>query len=245
MTRAGVASAWWVGMTVFAAGSPPPVHAQPVAACQADVARQLAEWEAVGPARPQPPDGGTTTRHWPTRTLGVWVVEQSGDGGPRLLRLSPTGAIAVTWSAECVAATRQHPRLQATAGPRFTDADLVALLAAHRRGVVYVWSPHMPLSIAALRALREAAGVRGLHVTVVLARLPDAAFAARTAAAHGWPADTLRVADSLELELRDVLVHAPTVLAYADGGIRGSAFPGAHTAEEYAAYLDRTFAESP
>lgn len=245
MTRTGVASVCGAVAVVLAASALTPAHAQPTAACRAEVTQQLSAWGAMAPARPQPPDGGTTTRHWPTPTLGVWIVERSGDEGPGLLRVSPTGAVAVEWSADCVPTTRERARPTAVAGPRFSDADLATLLAAHQRGVVYVWSPHMPLSVDAVEALRVAAGARAVHVTVVLARGMDRAFAERTAAAHGWPADTLRVVDSLELELRDVLVHAPAVLAYGGGAIRGSAFPGAHTAEEYAAYLDRTFAEAP
>lgn len=189
------------------------------------------------PARPQPSaTDGTRVVHWPTTTPGVWVVEQDA-ADASLIRVSPLTVTRVRWFGDCASARESRPRAR-VAAPRFDDRDLVALLAAGR-GVVYVWSPHMPLSVDAIAPLTAAAARHGLSVTLVLDPAADRAFAARIAAERGLPSEAIRVADSVELQFRDVLVHAPTAQAYAGGQLVGSAYPGGHTADEYDAYFRR------
>lgn len=220
--------------------------AQPVPAgspCMAAVERQLDAWGAVAPARPQPGAGGAVVRHWPTRRLGEWVAEVHDPSAVRAVRVTPAAVTTAAWSATCAVTASERPR-PAAAAPRFSDDDLARALAAPAPGVVYVWSPHMPLSVDGYRAIAAAASARGLTVHAVLDPGADRAFAAAERARGGLPAEALRVADSVELLFRDVLVHAPTVQAYARGRLVGSAFPGAHGADEYGAWLDRVLAEA-
>lgn len=248
MRRAGSALAWIAALGSTAAPFVPSAAAtgQPSGACRPAVTQQLREWQAVEPSRPQPPGAdGAVVRHWPTATLGIWLVESAGASATRLTRVSPAEITELTWAtAGCAPSRHARPR-PVPAGDRFTDADLTSLLATHRRGVVYVWSPHMPLSLDAVAVVRRAAEARDAHVTLVLAPGADPRFAREAAASRGWPPDALRVADAVELVFRDVLIHAPAVMAYAGGTVRGSPWPGAHTSEEYAAYLDRVFAGPP
>lgn len=203
----------------------------------------LHEWGVVPPARPQPSaTDGTRVVHWPTATPGVWVVEQDAPDAS-LVRVSPLTVTRVRWSDSCAAVRESRPR-QRAAPPRFDDADLQAVVRAGR-GVIFSWSPHMPLSVDAVAPLKEAADRHGLSVTLVLDPAADRAFAARIAAERGLPAGALRVADSVELQFRDVLVHAPAVQAYAGGRLVGSAYPGGHTADEYDLYFRRVLADGP
>ncbi len=244
MSRAGVVSAWSAALAVLAAGAQSPTAraVQPATACHAAVAQQLRDWGGTAPARPQPPGAdGAVVRHWPTHTLGVWIVEAVRDDATRLTRVSPATVTDITWSGRCTPSAQDRARPAALA-PRFTDADLASLLATHPRGVVYVWSPHMPLSLDAVDAVRHAAAARDTHVTVLLAPDADRRFAHTTLAGRDAGPDALRVVDAVELVFRDVLVHAPAVIAYARGRLRGSPWPGAHSREEYAAYLDRVLA---
>ena len=177
-------------------------------------------------------------RHWPTATLGTWVVELGNAGETSLVRMAPDRITRVAWSASCVAVetSRERPRVPE---PRFDDDDVQRLVGANGRGVIYLWSPHMPLSIDGFRSLRTAAETRGLTVYAVLDPAADRTFAATSLAAAGLPATALRVADSVELLFRDVVLHAPSIQAYGGGHLRGSAFPGYHSAEDYGAFLDR------
>ncbi len=212
--------------------------------CAAQVAQQLRAWGAVAPARPQPPAGERALRHWATMDLGAWIAEAQGPDGAHATLVSPAAVTTVEWSPACRASTATRPR-PALAAPRFSDADLAAALAAAPRGVIYSWSPHLPLSVDGYRAVATAAAARGLAVEMVLDPGADRAFAAASQASGGLPPSALRVADSVELLFRNVHVHAPAVQAWAGGRLVGSAFPGFHSAAEYGAFLDRVLAAGP
>jgi hypothetical protein len=213
--------------------------AQSGAGCRAMVDAQKRDWALADAPRRQPPDiDGAVVTHWPTRDLGTWVVERRHEAGTTLTRVTPADMTEAAWSPACVPTVTRRRRAVA-AGPRFSDDDLADRLRSARAGVIYLWSPHMPLSVDGVAHTRLAAGAQGLLVDVVLEPGADRAFAAAVAASHGWSDDTLRVADSVELTFRDVLVHAPTVQVYAGGRFVGSAYPGFHTAAEYEPFFDR------
>lgn len=206
--------------------------------CRRHIDEQLALWSVVPPALPRPSTDGVKTRYWPTHAIGTWVVETVEERDASLTRVGPDTISVVRWSGSCQSTATTHDRVHA-AGSRFTDADLQALLRESRRGAIYVWSPHMPLSVDGVATLQEAARLAELDVTVVLHSAADRDFARRTATARGWPVTTLRIADSVELQFRDALVHAPTALLYSAGRLIGTAFPGYHTAPEYLTRFDR------
>ncbi len=212
----------------------------PAVPCAEVVARQRAAWRVVGPPRPQPPGvGGESVRHWPTDTLGVWVVETAGvTGATSLQRVTSAGTTAIVWSPSCQATTTAHPR-RPLGRPAFNDVDLGRLLNEHPQGIIYIWSPHMPLSIEGVTTIRNVGTRLHLPVTVLLDPNADSAFADTAMAARGWHGAESRVVDSTELAFRDVLVHAPSMQAYAGGRLVGSPYPGYHTVEEYGAFLER------
>lgn len=215
--------------------------AQPPAAdgpCVSAVAAQLQAWQVVGPSRLQPTTSPHLLRHWPTTQLGEWVVEARDGGSVRLQLVTPVSIATRTWTDSCIVAADDRAR-QGAGEPRFTDRDLTTLFATSRRGLIFVWSPHMPLSVEGYRPLLAAATSRGLTVDAVLDPAADRAFAASELARGGLPRSALRVADSVELVFRDLLIHAPAVQAFADGRLVGSPWPGFHSADEYGAYFDR------
>ena len=228
------------GLLLGVASVAPAATTQDDACATARLARHRA-WQTRPPAREQPPGTtGSPIRHFPTATMGVWVVEELGRFDSSMTLVTPDDITRVAWTADCVETTEQRPRPRGPARS-FSDQDLATLVRSGR-GVIYVWSPHMPLSLDAVAPLSAAARALGLAVTLLLDPAADPAFAARVAAERGLPAPALRVADSVELQFRDVLVHAPAAQAYADGQLAGSAYPGGHTADEYTAYFRRVLA---
>jgi hypothetical protein len=216
-----------------------PTSARAQEPCRAEVEQQLRAWRHQPPPRPQPPaTDGATVRHWPTDELGTWVVQRSGGANASLTRVGPDATLEIAWTAACrpQETRRARPPIDA---PRFSDGDLRRLLDTTAAGLIYVWSPHMPLSADGVAAVRTAAQARALPVTVLLDPGSNRAFAAQVAGERGLPPEVLRAADSVELTFRDVLVHAPTVQVYRQGRLRGSPYPGYHTADEYGAYIDR------
>lgn len=213
------------------------------ARCAVERRAQHRAWHTQGPARDQPPGPGSAlVRHFPTAVLGVWVVEIAGPDEVSMTRVAPDEITRIAWTSSCVASSRRQPRPRPTTSA-FLDSDLAALLR-DGRGVVYVWSPHMPLSVDAIGPLSSAAAAEGLAVTLLLDPAADIAFATRIATERALPAAALRSVDSVELQFRDVLVHAPTVQVYAGSRLVGSPYPGGHTADEYAIYFRRVLRES-
>jgi hypothetical protein len=208
-------------------------------ACGADVDAARQRWEAVAPPLLQPPlTPGTTLRHWPTRTLGVWLVEDRAVDHATLTRVDAASLTRLTWASDCRATTTTRPR-PAAPPPAFSDVDLARVLATGGRGVLYLWSPHMPLSVDGYSAVVAAAQARGLTVEPLLDPAADRTFAGTEAAARALPPEALRVADAVELQFRELALHAPSALAYADGRFVGSPLRGFRTAEEYSVYFDR------
>lgn len=219
---------------------------RPVTPCAPQVVQQRTAWRVAATPRRQPPgiDGGTVV-HWPTDALGVWVVETHDAAGDTaaLRRVAASGVTEVVWSTTCQPTTTEHPR-RPLSGSHFTDADLQQLLDTNARGLLYLWSPHMPLSVEGVATMRAVGARLGLPVTVLLDPNADHTAATAVIAAHGWPPAHGRRIDSTELLFRDVLVHAPSLQAYAGGQLVGSPYPGFHTMDEYLAFLDRVLAKA-
>jgi hypothetical protein len=243
-TRRHTARAVLALVLVLAARQAPAARQDAPALCADDLARQLRAWQVTGPARPQPALlPGTWLRHWPTTTLGVWVVE---DASPRHAAATRVGAgrlEQVTWSADCVPHRTGRPRASAP-GPSFSDGDLRTRLAIGGRGALYVWSPHMPLSVDGYRQLEPAARSRQVAVDVLLDPAANRDFA-RAALAAGLPASALRVVDAVELEFREATVHAPSLLVYRDGRVVEAILRGYRTTAEYEQFLDRELPPRP
>ncbi len=211
--------------------------------CPAEMAAARARWQAIAPPLAPPSLApGTTLRHWPTTTLGIWLVEETAADRATLTRVAGDALTRITWTPDCAAAT-DHRTRPAVAPPAFGDADLAALLDSGARGVLYLWSPHMPLSVDGVAAVTAAARARGLTVEALLDPNADRAFARTQATAHALPASALRVADAVELQFRELALHAPSAVVFAGGRLVGSVLRGYRTADEYAEFFSRVLGE--
>ncbi len=213
--------------------------AAPTGQCATQVAAQRARWDAGDPPIVQPPTTpGGLLRHWPTAAVGVWLVEDVSGTHATLARVSGGQVTRMTWSSECQATsdTRQRPTAPP---PAFTDDDLSRLLASGQPAVLYLWSPHMPLSVDGYVQLVTAARPRGLTVEPLLDAAADRSFAETSRTPGGLPESALRVVDSVELQFRELPLHAPAIAVISRGRFVGAVLRGYRTAAEYGAFLDR------
>jgi hypothetical protein len=210
--------------------------------CADEVSAQRRTWAAVSPPIVQPPiAGGDQLRHWPTAALGVWLVEHTTGSESTLTRVGPDGLVRVRWSPTCAPTRDERPR-PAAMEPAFTDRDLTALLGRRTGAVIYLWSPHMPLSVDGYGEVRRAAEARQLEVVVLLDPQANRPVAAAAIRQGRLPRPALRVADSVELQFRELALHAPSLAVIDRGRIVGSLLRGYRSAEEYGAFLDRVLA---
>lgn len=132
-----------------------------------------------------------------------------------------------------------------TAVEPFDDVALEQLLRAERQFVLCVWSPHMPLSVEAVREVTRAGKLLGVPVIPILDPRADREYARAALTAAGLPETAMRAAEARELMRPGVFEHAPTIVVFADGRQVGSARPGYLDAAGYEHVLRQALAAPP
>jgi hypothetical protein len=178
----------------------------------------------------------------PTDSVGVWLERRMPSPGTvELRRVSIERTdVAVFGEPGCSARVTVHHRtFDSSATSRdFTDARLRDLLHRDSGGMIYVWSPRMPLSIQGIAEARAAARSLGIAFTAVVAEADSAELL-------GVDSSLTHTLGSLELVYRNATIHYPTATFYRDGAIRGSAIPGYHSRETYAAFAREQLEANP
>ncbi|MBC8086202.1 MAG: hypothetical protein H7Z40_02990 [Phycisphaerae bacterium] len=191
------------------------------------------EWRALAPY-PFPREAS------PTATMGVWVERlHLDDGRVELRRVSASRTdVASIDAASCVASRRSHVRSfpASLVENSLTDSRLDSLVRINQRGMIYVWSPRMPLSVSGLEQARRAARELGVSFTAVVAETNNAELASVTVdSSFTWRME------SLELLYRNATIHYPTALFYNAGRIVDGAFPGYKNVATYVMFAERQF----
>ncbi len=113
----------------------------------------------------------------------------------------------------------------------FDDADLTEAISAGSatgtpRGIVYVWSPHMPYSVHGLQDVLDLGQRLELPVIALLDPDADWQLAARVAEVAGLPGHALRAMRSNRLFDLGVTLHYPTLLVFGAGRLGDAVLPG-------------------
>lgn len=193
------------------------------------------EWRALAPY-PSPREAS------PTKTVGVWLHRSHlEDGTTELRRVSAQQTdVALIDAAGCLQKSGTHHRAfsQDSLRNAFTDESLDSLLTTNNRGLIYVWSPRMPLSIKGLTEARAAAKSMGIAFTALSAESIDADFDALAIPA----VDRMRM-ESIELVYRNATIHYPSVLLYDNSRIVDGVFPGYKSRDTYVSFAREKFTD--
>lgn len=114
----------------------------------------------------------------------------------------------------------------AHAGRDFDDHDLAALLAGGARGVIYLWSPHMPYSVQGARDVHRVAADLGLTAVLLLDPYAEPALTEQVLRAQRLPASAARRVRARALLERGVTQHFPTVVVFERGRLDAQMLPG-------------------
>lgn len=213
--------------------------------CATAIEAQLDAWGAAFEVLRAPTGiDGRPAYRIATERLGAWATLEPPWGGDPRSRLSLASAervVTLTFDGACRATRAESP------GPGrgvdvFDDRDLELLLERHPSAMIYLWSPHLPLSVDGYREAAAAAASRGLGFAAVVHPSSDRAFVEEAAEAAGIPPEARRPLSSVELSFRDLAVHAPAILVYVDGRAQ-SPLPGYRSAAGYLEYLDALLAD--
>jgi hypothetical protein len=179
----------------------------------------------------------------PTEKIGTWVrVVFQKDHTVQATKLSWTDQTAVNWQTEkCVAMTPVKTVTRTIASMRanieqekhsldrtkyVTDAEIAETVADGKPGMIFAWSPQMPISYAAYPEAKKLAESMGLRFIAVVDPNTNSADAKKNAAAHGIDNDATRANHSVELLARGMDLHYPSLVIFNHGKIAKSFYPG-------------------
>ncbi|WP_157765794.1 thioredoxin family protein [Halobacteriovorax marinus] len=99
----------------------------------------------------------------------------------------------------------------------FLDRDLDQLLKKEKRGVIYLWSPHMSLSVYELVEMKKYLSSLKIPVTILLDLNADIDFANKSLQKYDLPLEYLKRMNSRKLENFGATIHYPSTIFYKDG----------------------------
>jgi hypothetical protein len=168
----------------------------------------------------------------PTDSVGVWLERwELANGDVALRRVSAAETIVTeVQHTGCAISTVSHKRRFASPSPEeFGDEDLSRLLRSTASGMIYIWSPRMPLAVRGIAEARAAARELGIAFTALAT---DAANE-DTSSRHAPPSGT-RLLESVDLVYRGATLHYPSAIFYRNGAIDPRTIPGYKDRSTYA-----------
>jgi|GEM_PF-4901318 len=206
------------------------------ATCRRLIDNTLNKWRVTREwiTRPVSMDGGRSFAS-PTDEVGKWaqVVIYPDHSAEALLQSSESN-VMVSWKGiNCLPSVSSTPRQSERAANTeyFTDNQLGALARSGTKTMLFLWSPHMPLSVKAYPQAEAIARKLEVQFIPLLDPEADEHDARATAKASQFPAAALRRPESIELVFRGMFQHYPSTLILS-GGKFSHNYPGIWTKPE-------------
>ena len=184
-----------------------------------------------------------------TLDFGTWVeFHAARTGAPTLVVVSDKAVTMMEWDASsCVEKASTGPGFGADIRSQrgqifFTDADLAKLLATKKSGIIYTWSPGMVYSAKYADDFKAVARKMGVEFQVLMDPYPTNANVTAAKNTFGKVPSERRLV-SVELYMRNALVHAPSTFVYGNGRLHESGLFGVYTPETLKPELERRFIE--
>ena len=219
--------------------------------CVPLVGAALNRWGSKGDWQRELSNPGVLSTHRsPSNETGVWIaLSKTPTGTIRAVRESLSLRTTIEWTeSDCVPRMAAQPiryRVPASELKKtFTDERLKALLKRSKDGLIYSWSPQMPLSAGSLAEVRKTASTLHLPLTLVLDPSADRRLAESFARANRFPAESTLPMQSLELLHRGMGEHYPSLIVYRKGEVVGRAFPGYKSSERYMAFVNSRLSQT-
>lgn len=207
------------------------------------------------------PDFETTAYRVSTH-IGEWYELHVSEGkAPQLLTFSPESTHQISWNEkDCHKDDLAQKPLQIFSQEKdpealaFTDADLKKLLSSGKKGMIYMWSPHMVYSVEQSENYAAVARKKKMEFTAVLdpmVPVAEAAAAMKTqkkavvGSRRIASVSDLRKLNSIDLYMREATLHFPTVFVYKNGKIHPHRIIGVLTPQGLSNAVDQWLEEIP
>lgn len=125
----------------------------------------------------------------------------------------------------------------------FTDADLKRTLKSHPWGLIYVWTPYMPLSVEGIVKAKEVAKKKGAPITVLMDPAADPKEAQKWVSKKKVDPSEMRKVASVELASRNMNLHYPILFIYKKQFLSNRDFVGFKEVSTYSDWIDMESAQ--
>ena len=185
------------------------LYSSPVLAgnCRKEVAKLIKNWQGLGKwyKRSDSLSVGSTKK------FGEWILHYIEKSGITLTKASENKEIKVHFSSECKKSIKVIQKKSPAS--RSGDRELRRRIGKSK-GVIYLWSSHMPLSVKGIPNIKKAAEELNLKLII----LQD--VNSNVKANLKLPEKYTQKIESFELKMRNAYLHFPTVLVFHKGTIR-------------------------
>lgn len=200
--------------------------------CSKQINEILKKWKGLNDWRLNKPVYYLT----PTENLGEWVVVHMDNEKYYLSKVSEKQELRLTMvKKSCAKKLELVEKKVVSRG--FTDSDLKKKIGKDKQGIIYLWSPHMPLSVQGLPVIKKLSKKKNWDLIVLL---DPKAKADKELEGHFSKTDLVRP-QSFELKMRNAYLHYPMLLGYKNGKILNKVKYGFEEYELYEKYFDHLF----
>jgi len=130
-----------------------------------------------------------------------------------------------------------HSVTNADLAREFNDHDLARLLKNHTRGVIYLWSPHMPYSVQGASEARRVAQELAVESVLLLDPYADSELTSHVLQSQRLPSSATRRVRADALAKRGATQHFPTAIVFERGRLDVQMLPGYTPPEDLRAYI--------
>ncbi len=210
--------------------------------CRPQLQKQLQDWKMTGEWVKQASGGNDQVRlETPTLKFAQWVRVDVKGSEPRLALLSALSLSEVSYDPQCrpTLDLSTHPNPKVFAG-RFTDKELYAKLQANKqKGMIYTWSPNMLWSIEGIKEIKSVAKKMNIPLTVLVSPQADAQQIGELVKSGKVQVADTQKHSSVELIMRGISLHDPSLLIWKNGQLERWARPGHEKAILYENWLKK------
>lgn len=212
--------------------------------CASDISKQLESWESLLEWNERPlfdPLQPTRSFLSPTRKIGFWTeVRFDAENRASAMLIQTEKTESIYWRENCQKEIKTTQKsIQPQNNPSgLSDQELNSFLEKNEKGIVFVWSPHMPCSVKGLHAIQKTAEVMQLPLLALLDPASNLAFAKKLARKEKFQESTLRPVRSLELILRGMTNYPPALQVFSQKAFRGPVFRGFQDNTNYQRFIE-------
>lgn len=149
-----------------------------------------------------------------TTELGKWIWYKDEGDSITITRATQFEQVRINYNkSTCIEQMMVVPIAEKQTHNYETDDEMLKQEIKENSGLIYIWSPQMPLSYKGIFQIKKIAQKKNLKLIVLLASN------ARIVGKKNFKNEYLKRENSFELKMRNVHMHYPAVLAFKNGSM--------------------------